>query len=93
MELAAQTETDREAVLWEVDGLPRRLVWLGMRWRVIDTPTYLREEVESLPPMITHAPQPVMGWRFTARSDVDGTVLTFDLSRENDRWLVARTWG
>lgn len=74
-------------------GVPVALTWRGATWRVIDAPTPLREELEWLHPLITHAPDaPRIGWRFTARSTPVNEVRTFDVLDQGTTWRVQNVW-
>ncbi len=81
---------ERVDVWWSEQGQPARLVHGGARWRVIDRPTPLPEDVH---PLITHPPERPTGWRCTARCEVDDTVVVFDLQTAADGWVVAKTYA
>ena len=70
-------------------GVPVALTWRNTTWRVIDRPTPLRQELEWLHPLITHAPDaPRIGWRFTARCTAQDEVRNFDVIERHQEWSV-----
>lgn len=78
--------------LWLVESVPVALLHHGLRWRVIDKPTALGNEDAVFSGIITHPPAPWTGWRFSARSESDGDVLTFDVRQSGDGWDLIRTY-
>ena len=63
-------------------GVPAGVFWRESRWRVLDIPTRLGLTEAALhSPWITHPPEPWTGWRFTARSDADGTTYVFAIKK------------
>lgn len=78
--------------LWlDTAGRPERLVWLGERWRVNDSPTPLEDLAYH--PAITHPParasQP--GWRFQAVAE-SGEVRVFDVRLDRGEWVILRVF-
>ncbi|MFD1713202.1 hypothetical protein ACFSBZ_01850 [Amnibacterium flavum] len=65
-----------DVAVWLVDGVPARLVWNGVRYRVSDSPTPLTEEAWA--PELTHAARRVVGWRFQGTTS-GGHALIFDV--------------
>ncbi|MWB98393.1 hypothetical protein [Agromyces seonyuensis] len=85
--------TGEEVALWLVDDRPARLVWGGRRWRVSDQPTPLHQRAEWLPPMLTHAPEPRIGWRFQATAVDDGESVVVDVvATEGGEWRIDRVY-
>ena len=76
------------ATLWMVDDIPLRMVFAGLRWRVSDTPTRLRDSVWSAP-QESHAG--LYGWRFQGTNE-NGCSMIFDVFRAEDGWHVHRTY-
>lgn len=74
-------------------GEPVALIWRGAEWCVIDRPTPLREELEWLHPLITHAPEERrIGGRFTARCAAQDEVRTFDVLEYGASWRLQNVW-
>lgn len=73
-------------------GLPTTLNWQDQIWVVIDHPTPLVSEVEWLHPLITHAPEPQVGWRFTARPIDGGDACVLDVQRAGSEWRLCCVW-
>jgi len=74
-------------------GVLVALIWRGAEWRVIDRPTPLREELEWLHPLITHAPDTRrIGWRFTARCAAQDEVRTLDVLEHGASWRLQNVW-
>ncbi len=65
-----------EVAVWMVGGVPARLVWNGVRYRVSDAPTPISEETWA--PQITHAARRVVGWRFQGTTP-SGVSLMFEI--------------
>ncbi len=82
------TQSELVAV-WTERGVPVRLVWRGIRFRVSDTPTPLRGA--TLHPALTHPLESLVGWRFQGTAD-SGESFVFDVHGSADAgWqLVAR---
>ncbi|HEY8588695.1 MAG TPA: hypothetical protein VIL55_03980 [Naasia sp.] len=78
-----------EVVVWFVSGVPARLVWDGVRYRITDTPTPLTEDVWS-PPM-THAASRIVGWRFQGTT-ANGRSLMFEIAEGDTAWHVLRVY-
>lgn len=74
------------------DDRPKGVEHHGRSWRVIDTPTRIGNESAVYSALITHPPVPWIGWRFMARADDDGEVLTFDVRRRGDSWDLITTY-
>lgn len=81
------------AVWLDPSGMPARLVYRGIRYRVIDTPTRLGTEPE-WPSGISHPPADVElapGWRATGRAE-HHDVLVFDLRLTSAGWVAERVF-
>ena len=80
---------NEQVALWHTDGRPDRMVWRGERWRVVDAPSRLAEELprtrRSAPIAAHPAPQ---GWRFRARSETSGALREFEARSEGEHWFV-----
>lgn len=72
--------------VWFANERPARIVFRGTRYRVIDTPTHLEDEMGGL----TH-PLPIRGWRFQG-TDTEGRSLMFDIRRDADGWTLVRAY-
>jgi hypothetical protein len=82
--------TLQEVAVWTTPrGVPQRLVWNGIRYRVTDTPTRLEPDYSAL----THPPPSLDGWRFQG-SDDSGTTLVFDVRLDVDSrvWRLIRVY-
>ena len=86
------TKFDTVVALWLVDNVPARMVWGGRRWRIIDTPTPIRSEPSWLPPVVSHAPERLTGWRFAARPDEAGPSQVFDVYGSESGWKLRDVW-
>lgn len=74
-------------------GEPVAVIWRDTKWRVIDCPTPLREEVGWLHRLITHAPDVRrMGWRFKARCAAQDEVRIFDVVEGGASWRLLYVW-
>ena len=84
-----------EIAVWTVNGVPSRLVWEGLRYRVNDTPTRLTtaDIIEYLwHPSLTHPLPMWRGWRFQAVND-RGHALVFDVREiDGESWQLVRAW-
>lgn len=69
-------------VVWMSANGPARVVWRGVRYRVTDRPTPLRERVAA--PGMTHPVEPQVGWRFQGTDD-HGQSYVFDVRRDGDQ--------
>ena len=80
---------DPEATVW-LEEVPARVFWEAKRWRVIDMP----QRVGVLPDAaywLTHPPTAMLGWRFRARAEEDGTERTFEVvAHRVSGWDVVR---
>lgn len=94
------TRVDESVTIWlSDDGIPTRLVWRSMRYRVSDTPTRLTatfpgwQNELAADPAFTHLPEPQESWRFQATGE-SGESLVFDVGREpyGSRWRLLRTY-
>ncbi|MGU3643887.1 hypothetical protein ACLBXX_02895 [Microbacterium sp. C23T] len=83
-----ETTVEHDVTLWMVDDIPVRMFYAGLRWRVSDTPTRLRESVWSAP---LQDGRSLYGWRFQA-TDEDGASFEFDVFRTEDNWHVHRAY-
>lgn len=73
--------------------VPIALIWRDTRWRIIDQPTPLRQEVGWSLPMVTCVTDARRsGWRFTARSAAHGEVRTFDVLVHEQEWWLRNVW-
>ncbi|GAA1955243.1 hypothetical protein GCM10009717_21510 [Agromyces allii] len=91
MFLAADAEP--VSVWLDAAGLPSRLVYRSIRYRVIDTPTKLGVDPE-WPSGISHPPADVTlapGWRVTGRAESDD-LLVFDLRLTPTGWIAERVF-
>lgn len=71
--------TERAAAVHYEQGCPTQLVWDEKQWRVLDVPTRIGAQGETVySPFITHPPKPWPGWRFTAGTD-GGAAYVFDI--------------
>ena len=78
-----------EVAVWLVGGMPARLVWNGVRYRVTDTPTPLTEDEWC--PALTHAARRIIGWRLQGTT-AGGQSLMFDLVEGERGWSVVRVY-
>ena len=88
-----RSDVEPVAVWLDPSGLPVRLVYCGIRYRVIDTPTRLGVEPE-WPSGISHPPADVTlapGWRATGRAE-NGELLVFDLRLAPTGWVVEQVF-
>ncbi|WP_430648039.1 DUF6504 family protein [Agromyces sp. GXS1127] len=87
--------SDAEPVtVWLDDAdRPARLVFRGVRYRVIDTPTALARNPE-WPSGISHPPVGMLppGWRVTGRTE-SHDVLVFDLRLAPAGWVAEATYA
>ena len=86
--MSIRTETV-EAAVWLANGLPARLVWDGVRYRVTDTPTPLTEDEWC--PALTHAARRIVGWRFQGTT-AGGQSLMFEIVESDRGWRVVRVY-
>lgn len=86
------TVVDTEVTLWLVDNVPVRMAWRGQRWRVIDTPTPILSEPPWLPPMVSHDPERLPGWRFVAKTEGSEPSRVFDVYASESGWRVRHVW-
>lgn len=83
--------TDTVAV-WFERSLPVRLVWSGIRFTVTDTPTPLRGTLDYLDDRVTHAPEPIIGWRFQGTNERGDTHI-FDVRKTGRaEWELVRIY-
>jgi hypothetical protein len=85
---------DEEIAVWFAGGVPVRLVWGGVRYRVNDVPTPLTPADIWWPPLITHPPlADWRGWRFQAVDDA-GAAAVFDIREVavERRWKLVRVY-
>jgi hypothetical protein len=77
------------AIWTGVDGVPERIVWAGLRYRITDTPTPL--EADNAP--ITHPMMEPIGWRFQGTTE-SGESRMFDVlfSEAREEWLLLHTY-
>jgi hypothetical protein len=70
-------------------GVPERMVWRGIRYRVTDTPTPLELDLNA----VTHFSILPMGWRFQGTND-QGESLVFDVISVgiDQSWWVVNTY-
>ena len=80
---------EQHATLWLANDIPSRMVYVGQRWRVSDTPTPLRHSSSTAPLSELHTS--LFGWRFQGTND-DGLSLVFDVYKAEDGWHVHRTY-
>ena len=80
-----------EVAVWLVDGVPVRLVWDQVRYRVTDTPTPLAEDAWSVE--LTHAARRVVGWRFQGTT-AGGHSLMFEIAEasSDSGWILVRCY-
>jgi hypothetical protein len=91
MEGAVNVPTPVEIWLDE-RGTPRRLVWVGERYRVSDYPTVLPAPVNE---WATHPLEGGLGagWRFQATALTgDSRVFDVRLDSAHQRWFVVHAW-
>lgn len=75
------------ATVWMHNGMPVRLVWRGIRYKVTDTPTRFSELLFGL----THLPA-IDGWRFQGTSG-SGESRVFDVKQTGGaEWEVLRVY-
>lgn len=74
------------------NGTPSAVLWGEDRWEVIDQPTATKGMLEWCSQYITHAPEVVLTWRFTARDSRTNQVFIFDFEREEDGWGLLNVW-
>jgi len=86
------TMTDEDATLWFVDDSPVRMVWGGVRWRVIGAPERLGGRARFLPPLSLHPSAGYEGWRFRGAAE-DGTSHLFEVLFDEQGWSVERVLG
>lgn len=86
MALSAATT---EIAVWMVNGIPARIVWDGVRYRVTDTPTPLQEEVWH--PSLTHGARRLMGWRFQGTTS-GGFSTMFEIAQAGEGWQLLRAY-
>lgn len=86
MSVAVMTD---EAAVWLVNGIPARMVWDGVRYRVTDTPTPLTEDEWC--PALTHAATRIVGWRFQGTTS-GGQSMMFDIVEGEQGWRVLRVY-
>jgi hypothetical protein len=80
---------DGAVAVWTGDaGVPVRLLWNGLRFRVTDTPTRLEPDFA----LMTH-PAILDGWRFQGTSE-DGETHVFDVifSESRREWRLIRVY-
>ncbi|GAA1521944.1 hypothetical protein GCM10009761_25490 [Agromyces terreus] len=86
---------DEPVAVWlDAAGAPTRLVYRGIRYRVIDTPTKLGVEPE-WPSGISHPPAEVTlapGWRATGRAE-NHDLLVFDLRLAPNGWVAEHVFA
>ncbi|MFC4244361.1 hypothetical protein ACFOYW_13355 [Gryllotalpicola reticulitermitis] len=76
-----------EAVVLEFGGdKPVSMTCRGVRWRVSDTPTELRETI-----YLTHPMSRRVGWRFQATS-AGGVARVFDVAGDAAGWRLAAVY-
>ncbi len=75
--------------VWSANGVPARMVWNGVRYRVTDTPTRLEEEVYH--PALTHPARRTRGWRFQATT-AGGVSRMFELDDTDGIWTLLRVY-
>lgn len=80
---------EHHATLWMDDDVPARMVYAAHRWRVIDTPTRVRESVWTA---LVEEHHGLCGWRFQASDDA-GRSVVFDVYKGEDGWRVRHTWA
>lgn len=78
-----------EVAVWLVNGVPARLVWDRVRYRVTDTPTPLTEDEWC--PALTHAARRVIGWRFQGTTS-GGRSLMFEIVESGSAWQAVRVY-
>jgi len=80
-----------QVAVWLVDGVPVRLVWDRVRYRVTDTPTPLAEDAWTVE--LTHAARRVVGWRFQGTTS-GGQSLMFEIARADtpSGWNLVRCY-
>lgn len=83
-----QTSTEHPVTLWLSNDIPERMVFLGRRWRVTDTPTRLRHSIWSAADDLRHG---LYGWRFQGTDDA-GLSLVFDVYKGVDGWHVHKNY-
>jgi hypothetical protein len=83
--------TPADAAVWLANGVPARLVWNGVRYRVSDSPTPLTEDAWA--PGLTHAARRVIGWRFQGTTS-GGFALMFEIAESEAAagWSVLRVY-
>lgn len=80
-----------EVAVWLVGGVPARLIWDGVRYRVSDLPTPISEEAWA--PQLTHAARRVVGWRFQGTTAA-GFSLMFEIVEADcaSGWRLTRVY-
>jgi hypothetical protein len=71
------------------DGIPERIIWAGVRYRITDTPTPLEADYAA----ITHPVTEPIGWRFQGTTE-SGKSRMFDVlfSEASKEWLLLHTY-
>jgi hypothetical protein len=82
--------TDDTAAVWlSPRGVPERLVWRGVRYRVSDFPTPLGDMLLGA---ITHPPA-AEGWRFQGTNEAgESRVFDVRLNPERQTWALLNVW-
>jgi hypothetical protein len=70
-------------------GVPERIIWAGVRYRITDTPTPLEVDYAA----ITHPVMEPIGWRFQGTAE-SGESRMFDVlfSEAREEWLLMHTY-
>ena len=82
----------REAIaVWtDHEGVPKRIVWVGRRYRVSDTPTLLESDYDYVP---MHPPTAHPGWRFQGTDEShDSLMFEARYVASRDEWLLLRVY-
>lgn len=76
--------------VWSADGVPARLVWDGRRYRVSDTPTPIRDEIDV--PGMTHPLSRRIGFRMQV-TDEAGRSSVVDIHESlSGRWTLVAVY-
>ena len=85
----AGVTVEQDVTLWMVDDVPVRMFFSGRRWRVTDTPTWLRDSIWAAAPGERRG---LYGWRFQATDDA-GEAVVFDVYKTETDWHVHRCYA
>lgn len=74
------------------DGIHVAVSWGGDQWKVIDQPSATKGTLEWCSTLITHPPEIVLTWRFTAKNFRTNQVFIFNFERDESGWGLLNVW-